>query len=153
MAKSKKLPDTMSGLIRVALADLIAVEEQKERFAVDMSVWHAKAGYGGQKKCIVCFAGSVMAVSLKVSDKKNAVPTNFSDENQRKLEALDHLRQGEIYAAAETLQVNKDPDGYDAIVRRRIEFNNRDVAVYEDNKTHFKRDMRKLAADLEKAGY
>lgn len=171
MAKAKtaraakpKLPNTMSGLLRVALADLIAVERLKKTYAINMKVWHkpineAPGDYFGpnipDNKCVVCFAGSVMAMTLKVKPTEdihlaNNKTNGFDLGTIAKLEALDYLRQGIVREAAARLGIETNIRDKGPISGELMDVK---VHRYEDDKVRFKKDMRKLADQLEAVGY
>lgn len=161
-AKKFKLPNAMSGLIRVALADLIAVEKQRKRFEVDMSIWHRGAGQpfdswnpenGVNKKCVVCFAGSVMAMSLGVADNETKDYEDFDQDTENKLAAIDALRSGNIQDAASILGIEPKGSSYEGPVQIEVTFGDVSVPEYKDNKPGFKKTMKNLADELEAAGY
>ena len=133
--KQVKLPEKPSALIRLALRDLEKVERSR-RYVVDMSVYHVPNGH-----CRVCFAGSVMAYTLKVARDFNSVAT-YQLPERGKMNALDCARRGDVGSMFEYLGRS---------MPKKIEpyF---DVRPYDEDKKGFKRDMRKLAATLARAG-
>lgn len=94
--KVDPLPDTLSGLIRVALKDL-AKAERTPGYVIDMHDWHSPTQNG--KNCSVCFAGSVMAMSLKASPLSDVSPDDWWNGITGKLEAINSLREGDITSA------------------------------------------------------
>lgn len=133
----RALPEKMSELIRVALVDMEIVE-RNPAYKIDMGTWHAM---GGEGVCEVCFAGAVMAQTMNVRPTRVGTgPSSFEDRLGNKFRALNALREGEVWFACEFLGVPY-PSGM-----------NRSIADYHSDKTRFKRDMRKLADDLEEAG-
>jgi len=152
--KRGELPHVMSELITIALKDLKKAEKTKG-YVVDMSDWHSqdelecRTSGGGdlirtEKVCSVCFAGSVMAFSLKVKKDAHVEPNKFGTHNANAFYALNNLREGDVTGAA----------GYLGIDREGLYDFNRGIAEYEymDSKP-FHDDMAKLAKDLKKAGY
>jgi hypothetical protein len=106
MAK-KTLPDTLSALLRVAVADAQACEAQPERFTLDMGVWFDNEG----AKCVVCMAGSTIAKTLGAELLPvDLEPTHFDTSTRDRLCAIDYMRQGDIYEAS----IEVDSDGYRA---------------------------------------
>ena len=99
------LPTHPSRLIRVALADLSAIEAD-DRYVVNMSDWHAPITDNyGRKVCSVCLAGAVMAKTVGVPHEQ-AISTADLDQYDRvegRLRALDFFRLGEISAGLEML--------------------------------------------------
>lgn len=163
MARTKKieLPDTMSDLILLALTDLIAVEKQKKRFTVDMGTWHEPEEKYNQDegenvktgRCIVCFAGSVMAQTLKEQDDHDVSPESFDLETRNKLNAIDSLRQGDIHGAAQYLGISiQETINNPFIDASSAYWRSRHVIPYYENLAAFKIAMRGLAKDLKKAG-
>lgn len=102
MENEQKLPDRLSDLIRVALADLRKVEKSK-RYVVDMTRWHAnEENEEGALRCHVCLAGAVMAKTLGIRADCNTNPDlidPFSRDVRKKLLALDEVRKGNVSAA------------------------------------------------------
>src|SRR5688572_15166149 len=79
-------------LIKIALKDLRQVEKMPDKYVVDMGFWHRPNSH-----CSVCFAGAVMAISLKISHKANIIPSCLDNELLRfRLEALDSVRCGNV---------------------------------------------------------
>lgn len=143
MAKKTKLPDRPSALIRLALADLRAVEQLKS-YEVDMGCYHL----GQEKeierdKCLVCFAGAVMARTLEVPKTRDADPDRFDRDTQDKLYALDHFRRGMIELAFDDMGIDLD----DKWIPRSVA-----VAHYSHDKKQFKKDMADMADVLESRG-
>lgn len=119
------LPNKLSKLLTVAMIDLELVE-QDSRYKIDMGEWHTPSG----SKCEVCFAGSVMAQTLKIPewvyvDSPDELPARSDTNNvslKLKLEAINSLRSGDLIAAFEYLAIDTtalkfltpDPIEYDS---------------------------------------
>lgn len=155
-----KLPNKPSQLIRTALADFKAVERLKG-YEVDMSVWHAKPTVytgDGKKveeaaKCAVCFAGSVMARTLKVKPDDSVELNDFDNDTENKLRALESFRTGGIADAFTYLDIAK-PDPEDTPFKMVMYIPDEvDVAEYALDPSQFKKDMAKLADNLKMAGF
>jgi len=159
-----KLPRKPSKLIRIALEDLIKAEKSP-LYNINMNVWHGKAtkspGYGmgmysydkgfEENKCSVCLAGSVMAFSLKTNIDlhiTNSKVSEFEDVSDQ-LEALDELRVGRIDQAMYSLHGSNKA----VLMNPESELFNRVIIKYETNPAVFKRQMNRLANDLEMFGY
>ncbi len=157
-----KLPRKLSDLLELAINDLEKVENSKE-YSVDMGVW-IKPHIGG--RCMVCLAGSVMAMSLhvKVDPKdldENYQATGFSptcfteftagdfakysNDDADALSALNDLRCGSIGAAGACMDIDMEDELVDKF--------DRDVSGYSDNPELFKFQMRELVKDLRTHGY
>ena len=97
--ETSKLPEKPSELILIALKDLKSAEESK-KYEIEMGDWHNPPIpniYGDiDKKCEVCFAGSVMAFSLEGDINRHYEPKDFPGE-EGKLNALDCFRLGQIH--------------------------------------------------------
>lgn len=130
------LPGRPSELIELALADLKKVERSK-KYVVDMSNWHRRSG---SNICHVCLAGAVMAKELKFDSKISAIP---SGPETIPLAALNALRTGDVEGAFSYLEL---------LYTESYKFD-RPITDYHQNKSKFYSDMRKLAADLRKAGF
>lgn len=135
--KSIKLPEKLSELLALALRDLEAVEKDKN-YVVRMTAWHAPY----KDKCYVCLAGCVLAQTLKVPREQHRNIKNISTDAALKMNALDSLRIGLVTHACETLGLLLPPPGLD-----------REMPAYSNKGFRFKKAIRKLITDLEKAGY
>lgn len=122
----------------------------KKTYAVRMSIFHEVLGqndYGPTNagKCGVCFAGSVMARTLKCNPNEDSIPTDFDRATSKKLYALDSFRTGNLRKAFEHLEITlpafvKLPDDYA-------------IEGYSVDPMRFKSDMTKLAKDLASMGH
>ena len=133
-----QLPHKLSALTRLAINDLQLVMADPD-YKVNMNTWHEPR----EGKCAVCFAGSVMAKSLGVSQKDNISPSQFGENNNRALCALDLIRIGRIKASLELV---------DQELPRRfpVEVN---VTPFAENPEEFIADMKYLADLLEQRGF
>lgn len=92
------LPEKLHKLIDVALEDLRKVEAMPGVYAVDMkSYWHCTPY--SKKVCVVCFAGSVMAMSLGVDRSQDHGPDAFPRYTRDRLKALNCIRSGYVSMA------------------------------------------------------
>lgn len=143
MAKKTKpvtLPNVPSKLIRLTMRDLRKVERSK-KYVVKMGDWHVPRDDG---KCAVCAAGSVMACTLQLPIGANLWPQDIRNEaTSRKLFAINYFRMGDIGQGFCHMR-KQIPSG----IPSRIP-----VAGYGRHRADFYRDMRKLAALLEKHGH
>lgn len=143
-----KLPEKLSELIEVALADLIKCE-RSAKYEIDMTVYHIKPGVI-RKQCCVCFAGGVMAQSLGADPKNSIDIWDYPPLTTWKLRALDDIRKGHVTTALNSL------DGDSPALSRRTDRPRhpltRQIIAYRHNPGKFKRQMRVLARDLAAAG-
>jgi hypothetical protein len=94
-----------SRVIEMALEDLEAVQAHKDDYFVDMSYWHQPAVEtdhdrikNAEKRCVVCFAGSVMANTLSCDKLVDMGPGDFEDAKVvRRLSALNLFRMGHVH--------------------------------------------------------
>lgn len=161
------LPMKMSSLIKIALAD-IRKAEKSEKCIIDMGHWYdireVKCYIGDntvnpiskREACIICAGGSVMAFSLGALEDKtrrNLIPDNFPG-NARQLSALDYLRTGNTYGAAERLELLDWSTP--ANVKRVDKLEKLDVSIPEysrENPEPFHKAMEKYRLKLLKAGF
>lgn len=143
--KPGKLPNKPSELTRVALRDLSRVERSKA-YQVNFGYWHKPDTDIG--KCLVCFSGAVIAKTLNTPIDLSVHPNHFKKQDERKLWALNDFKAGDItdglmemHIGARTIQRVYKKLGACTLVTQ-----------YKHSPKEFKRDMRKLARDLEKAG-
>ena len=137
---STELPDKLSELILVALADLERCEAMWI-YKIDMMTWHnlEPTKFGGAR-CHVCFAGVVMAQTKKVPLTHQGILNEDSYEGD-KFVALDAIRQGKV---ADALRFMRQPQG---LVHERVH-----VPTYESNPFAFKSHMRWIAEQLDLLG-
>lgn len=154
--KYGKLPGKPSELINIALNDLRKAE--KAGHVINMGTWCEYEPTN--KKCTVCFAGSVMVNSLKkldsvknlkntvgldpweLEDTKSLEPHDF-DAEYSALNAINDLRTGAIKDAFDTLSI-----AFPANLKESVK-----VVEYKRNRTKFKQQMKALASALAKQGY
>jgi hypothetical protein len=122
-------------LIRDAIADL-EIQEKCKVVHVSMGTWHDPAG----SKCFQCFAGVVMSRRLSAPLDEHLYPTDFPSAESR-LHALNEFRQGLVASAYRELRIRRPP-----AVPRVVS-----TSRYCDSTELFKKQMRKLADELEKA--
>jgi hypothetical protein len=149
ISNSKSLPNKPSKLIRVALKDLRLVERSKT-YDIDMGVYHSPKvdSNTGQdiEVCRVCFAGSVIAKTFKADPGLVLGPGSpiFDKITSKKLMALDRFREGKIVDAFELMKI-KIPL---LMIKENV-----DITSYYDDPTKFKKELSKLADDLEHLGF
>lgn len=143
MAKVKDpLPGSLSGLIVTALQDLAKVEKKRKQYIVEMPYTFHEVE---NKKCVVCFAGAVMACSLGANPEQTVNPFDFGTKIQGKLYALDNLRIGDTVGAWGQIHPGTPvpPKLYELA---------RKITPYAKDKRAFKKEMTKLAHDLKAIG-
>lgn len=154
------LPRKLSATIRVALNDLKKVENSK-RFSVDMGSWFSK--YQPNRPCHVCFAGAVMANTLKLplsalryqregmTFYNEVHPGSFNDRIRDKLKALNCVRSYNISRAVDTFYGVDSPQTqkYNAHDRVAIEGF---YPAYEEDPEAWHRNMLRIADHLESIG-
>lgn len=132
------LPNKLSALMRLALADLAKVENSK-KYRVDMGEWHTAAE--ADRPCTVCFAGAVMAKTLQVPHMQSCSPGEMK-QHTRKLMALNSVRTGEVRMALYMIGV---PEVKRTVLERR-------VCPYEDDPVLWRQAMRQIIKELEEHG-
>jgi hypothetical protein len=151
-SKLDPLPDTLSGLIRVALKDLRTVEASKA-YKVDMDRWHTPEANG---VCHVCMAGAVMATTLRCSPLAVVDTTSWLNGVEDKLQAIDCLRGGNISWAARKIYGADSRKWLSAgkFEEKHPEFSDHmpDYGTTKREHTKFHAAQRKLADALEEAG-
>lgn len=132
------LPDKLSELMVLALEDLAKVERDPE-YIVKMSTWHDNSDSG---QCAVCFAGSVMAMSLDAGRSTYKSRELWDGINDRKFYALNRVRAGNIGGALKALGFRAPWD----LSERKVPYYNKDTACA------WRREMINIAADLAARG-
>lgn len=145
-----KLPDTLSGLLRVALDDLEKVEQMPD-YTINMSVWHRPYNTLRGRGCSVCLAGS-MLVTRGASKEDNITPHSLglSRVDTEKLFGVNRLRMGDVCAAYRCLE-RAGVSQNRLTLGQRLDLS-REIPSYHIDKQEFKSKLRTLADDLEKAG-
>jgi hypothetical protein len=138
--KPDKLPDKLSALILVALADLTKAE-RSPKYRIDMDVWHVPNSH-----CSVCFGGAVMAFSLRVASSVLIEAQDFDTPTQNKLFALNNARDGWFDDAITNL------GGSDAQCRQAMEATGGITIPRYGRRNGFKPAMRKAAKALAAVG-
>lgn len=144
--KEVKLPEKLSACILLALKDLEKTEKDK-RYYIDFdNDFHTPNG-----KCVVCFAGSVMAQTLKVPIEDEVGPANFSNHNANRLRALDAIRSGNIDLAFSTIK-KRLPFGLAWDLSVTFYGSGANRASILRNNNAFKQQMKTFAGVLKKFG-
>ncbi len=137
----RKLPNKPSRLLSLALEDLVITERSK-KYCVDMGAWHRPDVNDGDI-CVVCFAGVVMAQSLRIPRDEyiGQLDGRFSDSHASKFRALNEFRYGHIEAALEWLKIPL-PESVPAVTYPES---------YSRNPEEFKRGMKYIITLLKAA--
>ena len=128
-----------SELIMLALEDLEKVEKLKDIYRVDMGVYHDPEDDG---RCAVCFAGSVLAQTMKHAPTVNWHFMTDGPKVADRCMALDSFRSGDIWHGLETLEIEPPLN-----VRESIR-----IADYEHDPIDFKSGLRWIAKHLAERG-
>lgn len=141
-----RLPDLPSELLRLAVADLKAIEKDP-LYLVDMAEWHRP---NEQKEtCRVCLAGSVLARTLGHSPSEEVDWEKVDPDTSNKLTAIDDMRAGDLELALLAIDIH-DADSLDAAGEIAKGF---EPPRYDrTNPAPFHRAMEDLARKLEEAG-
>lgn len=137
------LPEKLSDIILVALADLEKCEKDKEHYLIDMGEWAVKR----RGICEVCFAGAWLMQTAKVrpSDREYDMILHLDPRLIRIARALDYARSGFLQSA-----LGKYIGGvYDARLNDIRILNVR----YDVDPVVFKKNIRIIAEMLAKLGY
>jgi hypothetical protein len=97
-----QLPNKLSALLRLAVADAQKCEAMPETYVLDMSNWHAPDGAG----CNVCMAGAVIAQTLLIPPSEDVGYNSFGEEKRRALGAIDDMRTGAFATAHRFLKLS-----------------------------------------------
>lgn len=147
----KPLPFKASEMLEIALHDLEVIEKLPG-YRIDMSTWHEAPSKRNSKledKCSVCFAGSVMAISLKTKKNETCQPENFGPVLARQLRALDDFRCGDVYDGLCRLYGYMADELMDQYSHLKA---SKKFLTYDVSPRDFKKGIRKIIKDLQKAG-
>lgn len=139
------LPKEPWTLIRLAVDGLIKCEES-ENYIIDMNYWHIPKR--SENLCVVCMAGSVIAMTLNRGINENVSLGNIEDENCNQIRAIDCFRIGNIYGGLMMLGMKREAQvesRYDRIVNHGRML----PPCYGSQKDLFKMKMLILAEYLE----
>lgn len=175
-AKAKRKPEVilpmkLSALIKIALRDIRKAEALPKQFVIEMSDWYVPeivecrtnndVLIETHKVCSVCAAGSVMAFSLGAlkNHPDTLLEPHHYPKNQRQLNAINCLREGEAYQAyAELYPQVVDQKDYDKVVDQKDYDKLDDLSInipdYDrEDPEPFHKAMAQFETDLRKAGY
>lgn len=142
------LPDTLSGLILVALDDLERVEKDP-RYVVEMREWHKPTQHG----CQVCLAGAVMTRSLHPDQSYPDFTFDEFDEKTRdKFSAINMVREGMFASALCFIGAATNLAEARLLLSKAGLSNDVPVAEYSVTPKLFKDQLRVNADALEKVG-
>ena len=133
------LPTQPSRLLKVALNDLIAVENTPG-YVINMGDWH----YPRQDGCCVCLAGAVMVRKLDADISTEVGPDDFPDSKDQ-LFALDNARTGDWHSFMFDLGFGTPPD--------ELLEELPSTCPYNHDPDQFKTDIREAITILQKHGY
>jgi len=179
--EAKKLPDTLSALVRLALHDLETVE-RNEKIRINMlafispirhdlaAMYESTVDKDYYSKCGVGLAGAVMVNTLNAPLDMYCDTANWGNEALNKFYFLDQIRHGDVRLALNEI-LGYDA-GHDMTVRILPYFNrnrcsqhsksnrlykNAELKVYmptyEKDAAGFKDGLRFIIDSLEKAGF
>jgi hypothetical protein len=78
-----RLPDKMSELLQIALNDLNTIKSD-DTYVVDFKSYHTP----DDRKCRVCLAGCVIAITLNMDKSRDAHPSGYDRDTAHKLEFI-----------------------------------------------------------------
>lgn len=142
--ETNTLPDKLSDLILLALADL-ELAEQSSDVHIDMSNWRKQCSTFSPYVCSVCFAGVVIIGSLKFSKRGSGIPESISNRTTQKLLALDAVRTGNVESALVHMNVFC-ANQYQRSIYRHV------IPLYWKGSTQFKSALKILVTDLQTEG-
>lgn len=137
----KKPPKKLSMLMKLALSDLAKVEKS-DKYVVNMGSWHRASVQ--DNRCSVCFAGSIMAKSLKADPSISMYHDDFGKEWSLAFLALNEVRIGGIARALYYMGLDaKKFTSYEGAMF---------VPDYNEDPKEFRKTMRGVVKMLEKKG-
>lgn len=126
--KDIRLPNKPSALLQLALDDLERCEKDPH-YEIYMGEWHSP----GDKHCLVCMAGAVIAKTLECDRFNEVTPCLLDHDNSQKLRAIDAFRSNDPISAFNYLKIRRtvppliyvtkymdDPDRFKAQMRENI---------------------------------
>lgn len=135
------LPEKLSELALLGLEALTKVEERPDVYHVEFGYWHLWSR--AKSRCLVCFAGAVMATTFDLSPLEFAAPGFFLCPNRGRLLALDSLRTGSLAEAAFRA-------GLGGAEQLRAQPMSRAMPDYR--RGNFRSEMEQLVVDLKTVG-
>lgn len=137
------LPDLLSDLLVVGLADLKACENDAD-YRIKMTDWHKPIEHG---LCEVCMAGAVMAKTLGTNIGEAYTPfQEMFGANSKKLMAINEVRAGNVRSALRLLDVDVSHD-----TDYRMDYDN-PVGNYHTNPVTFIEQMNSIVEYLVERG-
>lgn len=136
------LPSKLWELAELGIDALAKIEAKPNLYQVEMTHWHLPSIE--HERCLVCFAGAVMATEFRLSPLEFSAPTYFKSPNRGRLLALDSLRVGCVADAAYRA-------GLGGAEHLRAQQLDRNMPVYAIGAPRFRSAMERLAAELRAA--
>jgi hypothetical protein len=134
-----------SDLLLLAIDDLRRAEKSKKKYRVDMDQWHTPNSH-----CAVCFGGAVMAFSLDLDPEVDGYPNNFNRITSCRISALNTVRLGDCNSfVKEFYEFEISPKVKNKMMDLESSF---PVVDYKEDPLLFKKQMKKIAAHLQKHG-
>jgi len=133
-----KAPKKLSDAMQMALADEMKAHKSPLHRVV-MNDWHEPMIDG---KCEVCFAGALMAFSLKHDVNETFQEMTFGDGWHGVFSALDDVRRGWVEMALQSMSISAYNMPYPI----------KKVTGYQVNREQWRKDMFKIVKDLEVKG-
>lgn len=144
-----------------------------DMFDITYGTAETKMEFSTSVVCAACFAGSIMAKTLGAKPEEDVMAGSFGKRWYNVFLALDYLRIGDfddavmkfyaqnadgsdrtvrgLNAIRKKLGAEVREDKYDGLVVKPLE--NKPITEYHKDPAQFKRDMKKIANRLEKAGF
>ena len=154
------LPDKISALLRVALADVEKCDADPV-YVLDMNRWHDPIKTPAGPVCAVCMAGAVMAQTLKISPDNHATPEEYGEQAEsfldgELLDSLNDIRIGNLAGALYT--ANQSVSSGDSAVLEYLETRIRNSVFLQEapdpeHMQEWLKEWREIATELEQAGY
>ena len=130
-------------LIRDAIGDL-ELQEKEPQVLIDMGAWH-EPDYNRPDRCYQCLAGASMSRRLGLSLEEQWIPDELPEKIRNKIQALNFFRMGQVRLAFKTLGLIGEEEPI--VLPAELEW--RAIPCYGDSPEGFKKEMLKLADDIE----
>ncbi len=145
------VPDKPSELIRLAIADLKKTAAMPDDYTIDMHQWHGK-DWQNEKKCSVCFAGSVMAQTLQAPRGLSLSNSAFDTHWEYAFAFLDQVRQYVVIPLLADYPADHEYNRYNLPQSIAKDIRCMDRHTFGENPDMFCKDMELIAYLFERHG-
>lgn len=118
------LPEKLSAVLRIAVADVERCRARPDEYVVDVDTWYAVdvGERATDRRCYVCAAGAVMAMTLEAPATavwSRSPWRDYPPAVAARLVAVDHVRRGHVHEGLAEVAIADDAAEYERVLTAR----------------------------------